>query len=326
MRVLVVGGTGFLGGAITQAAHAAGYDVTTLSRRARAPNHISADRTQPLPDLHDRGFDWVFDTCAFTPDMVTHVLNAVGPDIGHYCMISSISAFSDMTGAGTTEAGPSRPATPKELALTPDHPTSAAAYGAAYGPLKKSCEDAATARLGDRAHLVRVGLLVGPGDNTDRMTWWVRRMDQGGKVPVPLPKDATLQMIDARDAAAYCIGAATRKDGGVVNLTGPILKREDVLNRISEMTGEKATLCWLPPVRFDTAGVAFWTDVPMMLSPDWITLAGMLAVDTTRAISRGLKLRPLDDTLRDILTWDRGHRTTTLTCGMSASQEAALLN
>lgn len=327
MRILVVGGTGFLGGAMASAARAGGHVVTTLSRRAGGPDHISADRSEPLLDLRHHAFDVVLDSCAYTPSMVTHVLDAVGPDLHHYGLISSVSAYSDMSDPDTNEGDPSRPATDEERAITlpADKRTDAAAYGATYGPLKRSCEDTLVDRIGKRAHLVRVGLLVGPGDYTDRLTWWVRRMDQGGTVPVPRPMGAPIQVIDARDAAAYCVSAAQRGDSGITNLTGPMISRADILARIADITGNKTALEWLPHGAFAQHDTAYWTDLPLMVSPEWGTLAGMLAINTDRAQGRGLALRPLDETIADVLAWDRTRRDTPLACGMVAAQEVALL-
>ena len=216
MRCLVVGGTGFLGGAITDALQGAGHEVAVLSRgrSARAlpegVETIVADRHGDLGALEGRGFDWVFDTCAYAPDAVTRLLDAVGDRLSRYVLISSISVYGSYETEGMDETAPAPDASEEDLAkaasLGPDERSDAFAYGASYGPLKHACERAAEDVLGARACALRVGLLVGAGDYTDRLTWWVRRLDEAAgaraEVPVPAPMDRAVQMIDVRDVAA----------------------------------------------------------------------------------------------------------------------------
>ncbi len=326
MKILVVGGTGFLGGAMAAAARRAGHDVTVLSRGNRATGlpQITGNRAAPLPDLSHHRFDAVLDSCAFTPEGVDHLLTAVGPDIRHYVMISSISAYHDLSGPNPNETTPARPATPDELAIgqrfASDLGINASALGAAYGPLKRSAELTAIARLGSRAILLRVGLLIGAGDYTDRLTWWVRRLDQGGLIPVPLPHNRPVQMIGVRDVAAFALRLIADSGDGIYNVTGDALHLSDLLHLINP----KAALRWMPMKRFTDIGLKPWRDLPLIL-PDDLSVAHLMDVSTTRAGTAGLTCEPLSGTLTDILAWDRTRRDTALACGITPEAEARLL-
>lgn len=188
MRCLVVGGTGFLGGAIADALAAVGHEVAVLTRgetgRAlpEGVKTIRADRHGDLGLLAGRRFDWAFDTCAYEPGAMERLLDALGGELARYVLVSSLSAYGTFARRGLTEDDPVPDATAEDLAaaraVPPDKRASAFAYGASYGPLKRSCEVAATERLGARATALRVGLLVGAGHRTDPRTWWARRIDE----------------------------------------------------------------------------------------------------------------------------------------------------
>lgn len=179
MRCLVVGGTGFLGGTIADQLSLAGHEVAVLARgvtrrTGRPVEMLHADRHRDLGALAGRHFDWVFDTCAFAPEAVTAFLDALDDRLNRYVLVSSISVYCDFSEPDLDENAPVPTATAENLrlaaALPPEERGSAIAYGAAYGPLKRACEIAAQERLGDSATLLRVGLLVGAGDYTDRLT------------------------------------------------------------------------------------------------------------------------------------------------------------
>ena len=198
MKTLVVGGSGFLGGAIVDAALAAGHDVTILTRgktnRAQSlkTKILTANRYGSLDILKDQNFDLVFDTCAYTPDAVENLLNAVGNTIQRYVMISSISAYGDFSKPQMDEIEPVPDATKSDLDIAREciqnDNVSAPTLGESYGRLKRACEVMAQNILDERAICLRVGSLVGAGDYTDRLTWWVRRIDQGGQILHPCPK------------------------------------------------------------------------------------------------------------------------------------------
>lgn len=329
MRLLVVGGTGFLGGATARAGVTAGHAVTVMTRSrnkvAKGAQTLIADREDTLPDLRGQ-FDAVIDTCGYAPDMVSGLAAAVG-DV-HYVFVSSISVYDDLSEPGRDETATAPTATGDDLALAaavpPDQRGVATPYGASYGRLKRSCEEAAIAAFGDRTTVIRLGLIVGPDDYTDRFTWWVRRCDQGGVLPVPTPPDRPIQLIDVEDAAAFMVRLAARRVGGTFNLTGAPITLQAMLTGIMAATGKQVDLRWTLLQTFTDAGLAPWTDLPLIV-PDKPTVTHMLNVSTMRALAAGLTCTPLSETIERTLNWDRGQRNKALGCGMSKAAEQAVL-
>ena len=255
MKALVVGGTGFLGGAIVEAAVAAGCEVAVLSRgqtRRTLPEGVrvlQGDRHDDLAVLAGERFDLVFDTCGYTPDAVERLLRVVGPGLQRYLFVSSVSVYRDYSKPRLCETDPVPMASEADFAVARSLPaeqrSDAVAYGQSYGPLKRACEVVAQEMLGERAILLRSGLLVGAGDYSDRLTWWVRRIDQGGRIPVPAAKDSFFQMIDVRDAAAFAVRAAMEGRSGIYNMTSRDMPLSALLDAIVAVTGADAELVWL---------------------------------------------------------------------------------
>ncbi|KZL12704.1 NAD-dependent epimerase/dehydratase family protein [Pseudovibrio sp. Ad26] len=338
MRVLVVGGTGFLGGAITDALVGAGHQVAVLVRgttKRSLPDGveaIAADRYGDLSVLKQHKFDWVFDTCAFSPDAVRSLLEPLGDQLQRYVFISSISAYGTFAKSRLNEQDPVPNATEDDLAisrsLSPAERSSATSYGASYGVLKRACELAAEEVLGERATSLRVGLLVGAGDYTDRLTWWIRRIDQGTSqnpaVPAPAPSSRQVQMIDVRDVADFALACAETKRGGIWNVTSSPFQLGDLLKDIISEAGSPARLHWVEEEHIIDAGIQPWTDLPVMM-PSLPDYAHFMNVDTSQAEAAGLTCRPLSETLGPLLAWDRTRRDTALKCGLTEEQEAALL-
>jgi 2'-hydroxyisoflavone reductase len=328
-QTLVVGGTGFLGAEIVRALHDAGHAVTTLTRRL-APHpgiaSLSADRFGPLDALKGRHFDHVFDTCAYIPEAVTHLLDALTAPPDRYVMVSSVSAYPDFSTSARAESDEVPTATEDDLApyravpfadrgRVPMNPES-------YGPLKRACELAATDRLGPAAILLRAGLIVGAGDRSDRLTWWVRRIDQGGRIPVP--QDRPIQCIDVRDLAGFAVHAAASGASGVFNVTSQPFPLAILLDTTRALSGSDATFVPLSDETLLNAGIGPWMNLPLWL-PDTPEYRHFFAVPTLRASAAGLRIRPLADTLQPLLEWDRTRRDIALQCGLTAGQEAALL-
>lgn len=338
MQCLVVGGTGFLGGAIVEALISDGHTVSILARGKTISDFgtdietIRADRYEDLTALEGRQFDWVFDTCAYTPAAVERLLNVLGESTSRYVLISSVSAYGSFAQEGLNETANVPDASEedyeKAASLPDEDRASAFAYGASYGPLKRACEKEAEDLFGERATALRVGLLVGAGDYTDRLTWWVRRLDEASgdrtKVPVPAPIDRLVQMIDVRDAAKFALRCASFELSGIWNVTGrPFSLREGLLG-IAKVSGSKAQFVPVSEDAIAAAQIAPWTDIPLM-APPIPEFRYFLAIGTEKAEAAGLVCRPLSDTIRPLLNWDRGRRDVALKCGMTSDQEALLL-
>jgi 2'-hydroxyisoflavone reductase len=336
MNVLVVGGTGFLGGAVADAALKAGHKVAIFTRGQTVNPTVGAgietivgDRHIDLSALKGRSFDLVVDTCAFAPDAVASLLDALSPDIGRYALVSSASVYTDFAQPGLTEQAPTSRATDEQMELARSLPverrSSAASYGTAYGPLKRECELVALERLGDRALILRSGLLVGAGDYTDRLTYWVRRVDQGGSVPAPGDPQRLVQLIDVRDAARFIVDGAEEGLGGAFNLTGRPLPMSGLLEACREAAGSDGRFVWCPDEAVLAAGLEPWSEVPLWLPHSDEPFRHFLEIDTEKAFAQGLQTRPLAETLETILAWDRTRRATPLKAGMPPEKEAALL-
>ncbi|SMR84068.1 2'-hydroxyisoflavone reductase [Aliiroseovarius halocynthiae] len=335
MRCLVVGGTGFLGGVIVDALLEEGHSVSILSRgetkrqTGAATTTLAADRHQSLDILKNHNFDWVFDTCGYAPNAVTHLLSAIGDGISRYVLISSISAYGSFSKPNLDETENVPTATADDLALAASLPhgrrSSAAAYGASYGALKRACEIEAERMLGDRATSLRVGLLVGAGDYSDRLTWWVRRIDGArGTFPAPAPQNRPVQFIDVRDVADFALRCAIAENGGIWNVTGECITFAEVIEGITYATGSAATPVWIDEQVITDSGLAPWVDIPLM-APSVAEFRYFLNVSTAKARSAGLSCRPPAETLTPLVDWDRIRRNVPLKCGMSAEQEALLL-
>ncbi|MDX8354560.1 NAD-dependent epimerase/dehydratase family protein [Cognatiyoonia sp. IB215182] len=328
MRILIVGGTGFLGKASSNAAIAAGHEVTVMTRSgahvANGAATLIADREEPLPDLRGQ-FDAVIDTCAYAPDMVERLAAAIGAV--HYVLVSSISVYDDMSTPQFDETAHAPTATEDDLALAaraePSLRATAEPYGASYGRLKRACEIAAHAAFAGQCTHIRLGLIVGPRDYTDRFTWWVRRCDQEGPLVVPGPATRNIQIIDVRDAGAFLVKTAEERVCDTFHLTGQPITLQSMLDAIITATGRKIDITYRPLAQFAEHGIRHWTDLPLIV-PDNPAFAEMLNVSTEKAQRAELTIRPLAETVQAVLAHDRADRNRPLICGMSADQEAAV--
>jgi len=182
--------------------------------------------------------------------------------------------------------------------------------------------------LGDRATALRVGLLVGAGDYMDRLTWWVRRIDQARderqQIPAPGPTDRAIQLIDVRDAANFALLCAEKEYGHIWNVVGRTMALENLLSDITRVCESPAEFVWVSEQSLVNAGIEPWTEMPLMcpVSPDYKHL---LDVDTDRAHQAGLRCRPIEETLDSLVEWDRTRRHEALKCGVTPEQELLLL-
>jgi 2'-hydroxyisoflavone reductase len=337
LDLLVIGGGVFLGRAVVEAALRDGHRVTVFNRGRSSPapqagvEHLVGDRCADLAALRGRRWDAVVDTCAFTPDVAASLLDVIEGSIGRYVFVSSISAYADFS-RPPDEDSPTRSASGEELAMARSIPDerrgNASSYGKAYGPLKRSCEEMAEGRLGDRAIVVRAGVLVGPGDYTDRFTYWVRRIDGGGRVACPGDPGRAVQVIDVRDAAAWMVRAADQGRSGAYNVTGPeqTLSMREMLKTCRQVSGSGAELVWVPEDTLAAAGVVHWTEMPLWLPAARTDLRHFMNVSTAKAMATGLRFRPLRETVADVLAWDRGRRHIPLQAGLSQAAEARLVH
>lgn len=315
MRLLVIGGTRFVGRHLVEAALAAGHNVTLVHRSATdlfpSARHVLADRNGDLSALADGEWDATVDMCAYLPAQVRSLAAALGGRGGHHVLVSSVSAYGDLQGPGADEDGPLLPAAGGDVDAITE---------ATYGPLKVACERAAAEVHGDRLAVVRPTYIVGPNDPTGRYPWWVRRMARGGQVLAPGPQDAPMQVVDVRDLADFQLGLATGEVAGVFNAARPTMPWSELLEATAAVAPEGTGLAWVDGGWLTEQGVT-GAELPLWSEGgvDW-----QLAVSPARAEAAGLRHRPLSETVQDTAAW------ATDDClvdgvGLPADREEALL-
>jgi nucleoside-diphosphate-sugar epimerase len=324
-RILILGGTGFLGPAIVEVARARGHALTLFNRGKTRPDlfpdveKLRGDRDGKLDALRGRKWDAVVDTSGYVPRIVSMSAELLAPGIERYVFISSISVYREDLKPGSDETAPvATMADPKNEDVREN-----------YGALKALCEQAAEKAMPGRVVTVRPGLIVGPGDPTDRFTYWPVRLDQGGDVLAPGDGTDPAQVIDVRDLGAWLVELVERGETGVYNAVGPAspTTMRSMLSEVARGAGAKANLVWVPWPFLKKQGVAPWTDLPM-----WIPVgepeSGIASVSIARAVRKGLRFRPIAETAKDTLAWWRtlpDDRRSKLHAGLSREKEAAVL-
>jgi nucleoside-diphosphate-sugar epimerase len=303
MRVLILGGTLFLGRHLVESALERDDEVTLFNRGRTSPGlypeveELRGDRhAGDLEALRGRSWDAVVDTSARVPRWVRDSASLLADNVGQYTFVSSASVYSDTPLPGTDEQAP--------VHRLEDESVEEITSAEVYGGLKVLCERAAEVALPGRALHVRAGLIVGPYDPTGRFTYWVHRIARGGEVLVPEPREQPVQLVHARDLADWMLAAAERGEAGVFNATGPEspLTMEELLEAIREETGSEAQLTWVAERSLLDRGVEAWSDLPLWLAPATNPeSASFLALDVSKAVAAGLRFRPLGSTIRDTL-------------------------
>jgi 2'-hydroxyisoflavone reductase len=293
MKLLVLGGTVFLGRHVVEAALAAGHAVSLLNRGRRPGLHPQAeslvgDRDGDMAALRGRAFDAVIDCSGQTPTHIARAVEALGSDVPHYLFVSTISVGASF---------------PPGVRYDEQVPVCSGHEG--YGALKARAEEAVEAALPGRVAIVRPGLIVGPHDPTGRFTYWPQRVARGGEVLAPGRPERPVQVIDARDLAAWCLHLAEARTTGVFNAVGPELPMARLLDECREAAGSDARFTWVADETLLALGVAPWTGLPLWLAESDAGFGGLLQADNRRALAAGLRLRPVRETARDTLAWAR---------------------
>jgi nucleoside-diphosphate-sugar epimerase len=319
MRIVVIGGTHFVGRAAVEDAVARGHEVTVFHRGKEEPEgfpdveHVHGDRDGGLGALAGRSWDVALDTSAYVPRQVREVVEVLGDAVGRYGYISTLSVYPDDAPRGATEDTPTH---------APPWPQTEDVTDGSYGPLKAACEEAALAGFPGRTLIVRPGYIVGPHDPTDRFTCWVRRAAAGGRMLAPGPRDQPLQVVDVRDLGAFTLDhleAGTTDVFGVVGPGAPLTWGE-ALPAIVAAVGAETELVWAPRDYLEDAlGEDRYQALPL-----WdVEFPGLHAFDASKAVAAGLRHRPFAQTVADTLAWDREHGRPK--AGLDAGREAELL-
>jgi nucleoside-diphosphate-sugar epimerase len=325
MNVLIIGGTRFVGRHIAEAFVARGHSVA-LFNRGNNPSvladleQVHGDRASDLSRLDGRTWDCVIDTSGYTPNVVETAANYFASRTQYYLFVSSISVYDHAHTEGPAEDAPvlefPKGADPSEYS------------DERYGALKVLCEDRVRRAFGDRAAVVRPGLVAGPFDPTDRFTYWPVRIDEGGEVIGPA-RPARLQYIDARDLASFVVNLSELRMGGTYNCAIPAGSANfgDLYDAcLAQAAAEDGYIVELPDEFLASHNVRPWSEMPLWI-PAASEYASIANADSSRAVAAGLSVRPLHDTVRDTLSWARTaeKRPGALQAGLSPEREAELL-
>ncbi|MFD9816197.1 NAD-dependent epimerase/dehydratase family protein [Streptomyces sp. NPDC059080] len=327
MKLLMLGGTEFVGRSVVEEALARGWQVTVFHRGNSAPppgvEVRIGDRSAPggLAALEDGTWDAVVDTWKGAPAAARDAAQLLSGRIGRHVYISSRSVHPIPSAAGLDETGPVVDASPDD--------TSADDYARAKRGAELAIQDA----FGDRAVLARAGLVLGPYENIGRLPWWLGRVARGGPVLAPGPRDLPLQYIDARDLARWSLDALRDGiPGGAYNLVSPTghATMGEFLDACIRATGADAELHWADPEAVTAAGIEPWTELPVWLPPGDLHDT-LHRGDVTKALATGLRCRPVAETVADTWEWLRSiggavpERPGWTAPGLSPEKEAAFL-
>lgn len=321
MRLLVLGGTRFVGRAIVADARTRGWTVTVFNRgiTATAPDGVESlrgDRMVPadLSVLAGREWDAVIDTWDDAPRAVLDSARVLADTVEHYVYVSSRSVYQAPLRPGMTEDAP-------VVAAAPD------AVTGGYAECKAGGELAAREVFGDRVLIARTGLVLGPHEDVGRLPWWLRRIAAGGTVLAPGPAELPLQYVDARDLAAWLLTSAEQRLTGTFNaLSRPgHTTMRALLDICRAVTGSTATLRWVEPEPILAAGVLPWSQLPIWVPPEH-PFRPLHQTNTDRAHAAGLRCRPIGQTVADTWAWLRTAGDIDISVGIDATTEAAILS
>lgn len=330
LRILILGGTGFLGPAQVEYALARGHTLTLFNRGRTAPGlfpgveTLAGDRATPdYAALAGRTWDAVIDNSANVATWVMDSVQILKDAAGRYLYVSSISAHSDNSILGQDENGAVFSEADYEEAVA-----SGAGAGAAFGQNKAQAERETFKAFGERGIVVRPGLIVGPRDRSDRFTYWPVRIDRGGEVLAPGDGTDWAQIVDVRDLARFMVHLVEEEASGTFNATGPEapLTMAGMLYGIRAITSTPVTFTWVDADFLREHEVGAWMEMPVWVYPEPET-RGFSAWDCSKAIAAGLTFRPLADTARDTLAWWKAkpEAERTLRTGVAPEKERAIL-
>jgi 2'-hydroxyisoflavone reductase len=305
MKLLVLGGTVFVGRHIVETALVQEHQVTIFNRGESNAElfpdveKLTGDRDGNLAALAEqvregRKWDAVIDTCGYVPRIVKQSLDLLKDATEQYTFISTVSVYADFSLVGIKEDDPLARLEEETEEIT----------GETYGALKALCEWEVQQAFPSKALIVRPGLIVGPHDPTDRFTYWPHRVAQGGEVLAPGKPHAPVQVIDARDLAEWMLRMVAANRTGTYNAVGPEypLTLQEVLDTSRRVSGSDARITWVRAEYLLDQGVEPWTDLPLWLHGE--EYAGMDSVDISKAVAAGLTFRSLEQTIGDTLGWD----------------------
>ena len=327
-RLLVLGGTGYIGPHLVSHALARGHQVTLFNRGRTKPGLFPAaeqllgDRN--VPDGHaalqGRTWDVVFDLPTTNPQWIVNAAAVLKGNVSQYVFVSSTGAYKDYTRSFPDETHP---------VMDPAPISGPDAASASYGAKKARCEQLVQEAFGAGATIVRPGLIVGPGDLTDRFTYWPVRIEKGGEILAPGTLDDPAQWIDVRDLTEWMVRLGENGTGGVFNAVGPrtVCGIGELLYGIKACFANDAQFTWVSQPFLTANKIRSWAEMPVWSFTGHTTVAFCTSV-IEKALAAGLTFRPLATTVRDAMTWYRGRPVAEqekLRAGLSPEREREIL-
>lgn len=301
LKLLILGGTVYLGRHAVSAALERGHEVTLFHRGRSNPDlfpeaeRLIGDRAADLGRLAGRRWDAVIDTSGYLPSVVRASGAALAGTVGHYLFVSTISVYADTEAAAIDESSPVSTLGPGQAEVL---------TGETYGALKAGCERALAEVVPATLQVVRAGLILGPHDTTDRSAYWPRRFARGGEVLAPGSGDRPVQFVDVRDLAEWMVRSCESRTTGTFNATGPerTLTMREFLEACRSAAGTQAETTWVDEAFLLERGIKPYSELPLWV-PEQHRAYG--SVNVARAIAAGLRFRPAAETARDALAWER---------------------
>ncbi len=327
LKLLILGGTGFLGPHTVRAALARGHEMTLFNRGRSDPElfrdleQLRGDRDGDLNALKGRTWDAVIDTSGYIPRLVSDSARLLSNACEQYVFISSISVYADFALPMMDEN--------HAIGTMPDSSIEKV-NGETYGPLKALCEQAAEAAMPGHVTTIRPGLIVGPGDKTDRFTYWPVRISRGGEVLAPGDGHTPVQVIDVRDLAEWIVHCIEQSITGRYNAVSRpgALSMSAMLDSCKKVSGSNARFAWVDESFLEEHGVNAWSDMPAWM-PASGKFAGFGQIQSEKAERTGLRYRAIDQTVKDTLSWwaeQPDERRKKIRSGISSKKEADLLS
>jgi 2'-hydroxyisoflavone reductase len=335
LRILILGGTGFTGPFQVRYALSRGHKVTVFNRGKTHPGELPkeaeqliGDRNGQLDALKGRQWDVVVDIPTTLPVWVRDAARILKGNVDRYVFISTISVYSDNSKPGMDESGPLARYEGAD-AMRETQETLRASTGGLYAPLKVLSEREAEKWFPGKTLIIRSGLIVGPGDESDRFTYWPVRIDRGGEILAPGDPTDSVQFIDARDLAEWTIRMVEQSTTGIFNATGPKSKlgMGEMLDGIKKVTTAESRFTWVDTDFLLSQNVRPWSDMPVWVAPRGDE-QGFSQISIKRALKQGLTFRPIPDTARATLEWFRKQppeRQAKLRAGITRERETEVL-
>ena len=338
MKILIIGGTKFLGRHLVDAALRKNHEVTLFNRGKKyadegIPNveEIRGDRHADLENLDGRSWDAVIDTCGYLPQTVRISAEFLKNKVNQYVFISSGSVYSETSEPDYDERTATAKLTPQQKEdfenIDLNQELNGLVLGESYGALKKLCEEEIQRIMPNRVLNVRAGMIVGAFDWTDRFAYWVMRVARGGEVLAPGKPENFVQLIDARDLSEWIVEMIERNETGIYNATSKSLDLtfEKFLDEMKNATGSDAQFVWADGKFLEENSVAPWSEMPFYLPESKAELRNFLTMNVDKALSKNLKFRSLKETVLDVFNW-RKNQNFEMKAGISGAREKEILN